>query len=680
MTASRTAIFLDEATIGEQARAETRSRERHLPPIGAYRWWARRTESVFGAFLDAYARYADNERLLVADPFAGGGVIPLAALARGHNVYAQDLNPWPIRCLAGAVQLPDSSALADGVSRVGTRLAPIVEEAYGTRTSDGSPAVVSSTIRVASCACPECGAHAHLYPFATVSLVARKETCPSSAWLACPHGHLNVGRIDGVSKCSDCGEDIDPSAEYGRRRIFKCPRCGAESALSAWMLGDRHWQPVLVQRVGPHGWELREPTAREVEQAEAGRGESGPLGEIRMGRETRVLRNHGFLDWADIYPSRQRRVMTCLMEAIEAEDLAESVRSGLRLAAWGIAEMAGYLSRWDRWYLKPYEAMAGHRFNLTTLPCEINVWGAYGTGRGSFSRRTLAVARAAEWFQSQDTDSLDVRGPEPGAHSTTPGDSTRYFELREGDSAMMSLASGVVDLVLTDPPFHDDVQYDELSLPLRVWADMPTDRLVAEAVAGGGGSQGGCEYREALSQVFRECRRVLKTNGHMALSFSNRNPHAWADCLAALQSAGFRPCGSLVVHSENEFDHVKRGRRAGLLNLLMILTPESSQSDLQVLSHAARDDVTAEHEFLSVAAKYFDRLGTLNGSWENDLRAELAACEYVTPASGNVRTRIVDRGSVGPVGPSRGMRPPTDSGVSPEQRLDPAVLRVAAQA
>jgi len=30
---------------------------------------------------------------MVSDPFAGGGVIPLAAALRGHRVYAQDLNP-----------------------------------------------------------------------------------------------------------------------------------------------------------------------------------------------------------------------------------------------------------------------------------------------------------------------------------------------------------------------------------------------------------------------------------------------------------------------------------------------------------------------------------------------------------------------------------------------------------
>ena len=42
-------------------------------------------------------------------------------------------------------------------------------------------------------------------------------------------------------------------------------------------------------------------------------------------------------------------------------------------AVLGSVEMAGYLSRWDPRYLKPYEAVANHRYNVTTLSAEPNV-------------------------------------------------------------------------------------------------------------------------------------------------------------------------------------------------------------------------------------------------------------------------------------------------------------------
>ena len=55
----------------------------------------------------------------------------------------------------------------------------------------------------------------------------------------------------------------------------------------------------------------------------------------------------------------------------------------------------------------------------------------------------------------------------------------------EGDSSRIPLPSRTADLVLTDPPYHDDVHYGELSLPFRAWAGLSTDLMKEEAIANG---------------------------------------------------------------------------------------------------------------------------------------------------------------------------------------------------
>src|SRR3954466_12736590 len=96
---------VDPAEVSVKARAESRNREVHLPPISVFRWWARRTDAVNGAILDALtAEY--GERRLVVDPFAGGGTIGLAALTRGHRAYVQDINPWAAHGLRTMLALP----------------------------------------------------------------------------------------------------------------------------------------------------------------------------------------------------------------------------------------------------------------------------------------------------------------------------------------------------------------------------------------------------------------------------------------------------------------------------------------------------------------------------------------------------------------------------------------------
>src|SRR4051794_640868 len=112
---------LDAEAVSALVRREVRNREVHLPPVSTYRWWARRTESVNGAIIDAVN--ADHPgRLVVSDPFAGGGVIPLAAVMRGHSVYAQDLNPWAATGLAAMLALPDPDSLRAGIAALTQRV------------------------------------------------------------------------------------------------------------------------------------------------------------------------------------------------------------------------------------------------------------------------------------------------------------------------------------------------------------------------------------------------------------------------------------------------------------------------------------------------------------------------------------------------------------------------------
>ncbi len=80
-----------------------------------------------------------------------------------------------------------------------------------------------------------------------------------------------------------------------------------------------------------------------------------------------MLLRHGFRNWEDLYPRRQRYVVERLLELTDDCSSDQSVTTALRQAVVGSTEMAGLLSRWDRYYLKSYESMAGHRFNFTTL-------------------------------------------------------------------------------------------------------------------------------------------------------------------------------------------------------------------------------------------------------------------------------------------------------------------------
>lgn len=637
---------LDLEKLSAAAQREVRNREVHLPPISTYRWWARRAETINGAIIEA-VNLDRPGRLVVSDPFAGGGVIPLAAAVRGHRVYAQDLNPWAATGLAAMLALPEPDALRAGIAALSQRVLPEATAAYGTVLEDGGPAQVSHTFRVAAAACTHCGHHQRLFPHALVSLLSRIERNRPDAFLACRNGHLFHGRRDRRSRCATCDAWCDPQTAYTPRRVISCTACRRQDRLEARAHGGFAWEVVLVERAGAGRRELGLPTTGELAAADGEHWQpTRHLGTIQAGQETAVLRRHGFRNWEDLYPRRQRAVVEHLLTLIDGCSSDPGVTAALRQAVVGSTEMAGLLSRWDRFYLKSYESMAGHRFNFTTLPVEPNAWGTVTSGRGTTLRRLVQLVKAAEWLHAKTQRPLRVCGPVPSTQPLAaplggvdvdgqPLDEDLDVMVAVGSSQRQLLPSGSVDLVLTDPPYHDDVQYSELSQPLRAWAGLPLEDTVGDAVVNRVTGQlvGAGSYSDLLTLIFRESARVLPQDGHLIFSYANRSPTAWADLLQALQRAGLRSAGCAVVHSENETDHAKRGVRACSLDLLLDLVPLSTTT---VEPHWSCQAQGAEADFLRLIGGYVLRVGSLRGGWRTEFIADAGDSDFLRSPTAKV--------------------------------------------
>lgn len=631
---SDTAIYsplrhLDPTRVSAAAKAESRNREVHLPPVSAYRWWARRTEAVNGAIIDAVATDKPG-RLLIADVFAGGGVIPLAGVIRGHRVYAQDLNPWAATGLATMLGLPPADGIRDAAASLEQWLHTDIQAAYGTTLADGTTGVVSHTFRVATGECTACGQRARMFPHALVSLLTRRERGGTDAFLACPGGHLFRADASGRRRCPTCRRLVDPAANYTPRRLIGCS-CGHVDRLED-RAGTWEWEVVLVERTAPGRRELALPTAAEIAAAESPAWQpERSLGAIPAGQETRVLLRHGFTHWEDLYPRRQRAILERLLDRADHCSEDPAVVRAVTMAIVGSAEMAGHLSRWDRFYLKSYESMAGHRFNLTTLAVEPNAWGSAVAGRGTVLRRLGQLVKAATWMHDRTGRELtvDARAATDVAPGAEP-DMTDDVRVVEGSSEHVLLPEGVADLAQTDPPYHDDVQYAELSLPLRAWAGLSAADLTGEAVVNDATGQLADEgaYQALLTRIFAENRRVLRADGHLVFSYANRDPHAWVALFNALQAAGLRAVGCEIVHSENETDQAKRGVRACALDLIMDLAPAG---DAVVVQHLPRaKDRGDEASFLRRVADAFLRTGQLAPGWAESFVTELRTTPFLS--------------------------------------------------
>lgn len=621
---------LKPAELQPSIQQETRSRERHLPPVSVYRWWARRTETVTGAIVDAVS--ADEPgRLVLADVFAGGGVIALAGLLRGHTLYAQDINPWAAQSLTTMLSLPEAEAISEAGKDLHDRVAPLLAKAYATKLSDGTPGLIAHTLRVASGSCPKCENNITLYPRSLVSLTKRVDTGGTEGWMACVAGHLNLSSATKRTSCATCDRYIKPAATYTTDRQVACPHCRWKGKYHQLNDGTGlDWTPVLVERAGGGRREISAPTAAELKQATTGWAPTTSLGPIADGIETAVLLRHGITQWHELYPARQRAVIEELISVHHhVSDGEPAVADALKAAILGSTEMAGLASRWDARYLKQYETIANHRFNFTTLTCEPNVWGTPETGRGTVSRRLSHLAKASIWLDEKIGRPLNVEGPVPAAtrrHHIRRGTDVRVVV---GGSQRICLPDGSVDAVITDPPYHDDVHYGELSDLFRAWNGSATGAIAGDAIVRRTSSDtdGDVAYQALLTELFTEMARALKPTGHVVLSYANRYPAAWVALFNALQGAGFRTIGYTVIQSENETDHAKTGRRACTMDVLIDLVKADRTS---IRCHQPRDEPAGdEDEFCRIVGNWGLRVGALEDGWETEFESQVKATSFL---------------------------------------------------
>ena len=450
---------------------------------------------------------------------------------------------------------------------------------YGTNCPEHGDGEILTTFWSRKTSCPRCETEAYLFPYSLLTLASRSkhETHGFYGCNACGQVTRSARKMD-ERRCSGCRRRLpDPAVPQLAQGNVRCRNEECRHEFRAFT-PDFEWVPVLVQRLCGSQAHFSRPTVAEIASAACDAPKSpAPLrAEIPFGLETRRLHRAGLRRWVDLYPPRQLRSMFAAADALKQLDLEPPLRARLQLALCGAGEMAGYASRWDRYYPKAFEATANHRFCLTGFAAEVNLLST--RGRGTLARRVEHSLRAALWAEELNNKS-PRRAPALRREQFTLSELDRPAVIR-GSSTRQLLPNESVDLVLTDPPYYDDVQYAELGSLFLAWAQ--TTGLIAnsvhvdfrsEAVPNSMRGTGTERYCELLTNVLTETKRTLKPAGRVVLTFHNTSGRAWWALARALGRAGLYVSALAVAHAENEADHSKRGRRAFSRDLVIECRP-----------------------------------------------------------------------------------------------------------
>jgi adenine-specific DNA methylase len=530
------------AALSRRVQREQRNREDYSPTISTYRWWARRSHALIGALIER-AQIVLGPEIVVSDPMAGGGTVAVEAARRGLQVHAQDVNPWAAFGLETTLRPVDPKLVEQAAEVLVARLRRASRTLY--RADPGEELV--GRLHVRSCRCPRCAKPTYLFPTALVALDERIVVKPKAGWFGCPAcGHTHHAKWPkGPRRCPECDYNYGAGAPDARRIVdgaVPCAHCAASVPLGTRQLAAAKWHHVLSVTSDGRTFGLERPTRRLPKLHRMAALKKALRIEIPEQGETGALRRNGFTEWSDLFPDRQMALLDEAFSALKVAAIPEPVRRRLLLAVAGFAEMAGYACRWDPKYRKVYEVTANHHYTRALLAAETNPAGRLG--RGTIARRLECAVKAARWFNGSAKASVTC-----------------------GSSESQPLADRSVDLVITDPPYYDSVQYAELSRLFRVFArglGLPwTDAVErSEAVPN---MALGCSHEEYVSRlwrIFAETRRTLKPTGRMLLTFHDNKVAAWKAVADALRRARWHIVSVAVVHSENEKDFAKSNSNA----------------------------------------------------------------------------------------------------------------------
>lgn len=569
---------------GARSADNLRLRAAILRFIGDCADWRHASDPTYLTAARALIRAAHgDEAPLVADPFAGGGSIPLEALRLGCAAYASDLNP--VACLIQRTMLEDmprhGPGLANQIRTAGARIKATAERqlrSFYPPDTDGARPIAYLWARTVRCEASACGAELPLV---------------RSFWLAKKARHARALRYDVVrprhgpprlqfqvftpadeadvprgtvhrakALCACCGV---PLAADRVRAQLRAQRGGADVVFdkTGRRIGGATLLAVVSVMPGQVGRRYRVGTPKDLvavhraQQAtlrlrsNAGRNsvpfpdEPTPKGGGAGAGRAFSVRTYGMATWSELFTSRQK-LAAATIAALTAQN-GEAAREPLAFAVSRLVDKNASLAVWNSVGEK-----VEHVYGRQALPI---VWdfaevAIFSDSTGNYLSGVDLVAKVAESLES-------LHGSDASA--------------QVADARRLGLPDDAVSAWVTDPPYYDAIPYADLSDFFFVWLKraLPDHRLLrdpadatnpltpkaAEIVqdetrADGNRPKDRAFFESAMAQAFAEGRRVVRADGIGSVVFAHKTTEGWEALLSGLIQGGWTITASWPIATE----------------------------------------------------------------------------------------------------------------------------------
>lgn len=577
--------------VSRLAERESWRKEVHRPIYHVHKWWAKRLGSVFRGVLlgsvlpeqadlskEFYRNHAHVDQI-VFDPFMGSGTTIGEAHKLGMTAWGRDINPIAVEAVATALGPMDRASLKAAFEDLSATAGRAIRGLYHTNDSQGRPCDVLYYFWVMQASCPDCEQQIDLFPSYIVARNAYPNRKPE-VQIVCPKCGDIFGAVrgDAVTTCGKCGHVFDPTRGAASGAKATCTQCSTTFPILNAIRrqksrpGFRLYGKLVLTRQGHKKYlqatqddlHAYQACSHALEQALERGTITLPDLALQQGHNTRQAMNYRFLNWRDFFNDRQLLALGWLNSAI-AKIHDDPTRRALLMLFSGVLEFNNLFASYKGEGTGAVRHMFSHHIlKPERVPIEANPWGtpkSSGAFLNLFRSRLLRAIEYREAPTEANSDSSTRRVcSEPFSGNATeqwppslPA-AARRIHLSCGDSAESGLPAQSVDLVVTDPPFFDNVHYSELADFFYSWqklhlkdrrTKLASTRQASEVQDADPGS-----FAAKLETVLRECHRVLKDEGLLVFSYHHSREEGWQSLSEALWRAGFVVVNSQPVKAE----------------------------------------------------------------------------------------------------------------------------------
>ncbi len=601
------------------AEHESWRKEVYRPVYYIHKWWARRLGSVFRGILlascleddeDFWDRfYGTNsfDAITVFDPFMGSGVTVGEAIKLGCRAIGRDINPVAYLACRAAFSRYSHADVLRTYREMEEALAPRLLSYFGSRTATGEEAVVLYYFLVKVVACPQCSEMIDLFRTRIFSENAIHGKDPSARSVCPTCGGIASTRYDADNvTCPDCLRAYNPQQGTIRGPLVRCGSCGMSFRLVDRMkalkgpLGFRRYAKMILSKDGQKHYEALNGFDREIERQVADEYATiesvFPKVAIEPGYNTDQILKHNYHFWQELFSDRQLVCISHMVKAIRAiED--PDIRVLFACLLSGVLEFNNLFASFKGEGTGAVRHMfAHHVLKPEMMPLEANIWGT-SKSSGAFSTLFHSRVERALAYKANPTE-LQVHS----SRAVTIGRINRPLQLHVaqsfvdfirqapsvylscGDSSRVDMPDKSVDLVVTDPPFFDNVHYSQLADFFYYWLNQMLqistetttrrDREVQDTDP---------EYfTKKLTSVLVECSRVLRDKGLLVFTYHHSRHEGWVAVHQAIRHAGFFCTQAYPIKAE--------------MSVAMPLQQAKSPIHLDLILVCGRDELPAASE------------------------------------------------------------------------------------